>query len=67
MKKRFFSLKKGEQFRRDGWDFMKIGMISAHSSHFSLPRIKLFILPFEFVDAISSNPNCESECPCKNI
>ena len=65
MLKRFWKLKRGEQFDSgDGWDFLKLGLFTARAAH-SFTHVTFRRWPWETVNTIEPNPNCTKQCPCK--
>lgn len=64
--KRFFLLKRGEQFLFEGWDLMKIGFVTARSAHSQLKN-DLFFWPWDMVETIKPNPYCSKDCQCQKI
>lgn len=62
--KYFYQLKKGELFRIEEWDMIKIGVFSYRSAH-DYYGIE-YIFPLDVVQIISPNPNCRG-CLCQEF
>jgi len=65
MRKRFYKLKRGEQFDSgDGWDMLKVSAFYARPAHARFEAV--FFSPLQFVNTIEPNPNCD-DCPCSEF